>query len=383
MTVIGLVGPFGSGCSTVAKIIKGKGYNLLSLSNILKEKYEIEHPSEKYKRADLQQYGNEMRKKYGSDYLAKEISKQINKQESYIIDSIRNPAEVKYLKETFSNFFLFGIFAEKEIRWERVKDKYENNLKEFENDDKKDSGLGEDVFGQLVTETFRMSDIIILNNENYCDGGTKRKQFNEKINEKIEIINRIIPFRPSPDESFMTIAYAASMRSSCLKRKVGATIIDDCGNIISSGYNEVPMAQADCLNEYGCCYRDKLKSEFRAEINSCIKEETLQSEVYKIFKRKFKILDYCRALHAEENAIVNLARIGSGKTSRLTIYSTTFPCNLCANKIVQVGIGTVVYFEPYPMKEAKEILSKQKIALRPFEGVTFNGYFRLMEEISL
>ncbi len=144
MTVIGLVGPFGSGCSTVAKIIKEKGYILLSLSDIIREKYESEHPSDKYKRADLQLFGNEMRTRHGSDYLAKEITKKINVDDgSYIIDSIRNPNEVKYLKEKYSNFFLFGVFAEKEIRWERVKEKYENDLNEFENDDKKDSGQGE------------------------------------------------------------------------------------------------------------------------------------------------------------------------------------------------------------------------------------------------
>ncbi len=228
-----------------------------------------------------------------------------------------------------------------------------------------------------------MSDIIILNNENFNDGSVKQKSFIRNLLEKTEIIERKTHFLPTEDETFMAIAYAASMRSSCLKRKVGAVIVDDCGNIISSGYNEVPMAHDSCLNEYGNCYRDKLKSEFRSEICSLSIKEPQQKEVYDIFKKKFKILDYCRALHAEENAIVNLARVGSGKASHLTIYSTTFPCNLCANKIVQVRIGTVVYFEPYPMKEAKEILNKQKIKIVPFEGVTFNGYFRLIEEISV
>ena len=62
-----------------------------------------------------------------------------------------------------------------------------------------------------------------------------------------------------------------------------------------------------------------------------------------------------------------------------TLYTTTYPCNLCANKIAQVGIRNIVYFEPYPMEEAKNILNKHNIKQTPFEGVTYNGYSRLME----
>jgi deoxycytidylate deaminase len=52
---------------------------------------------------------------------------------------------------------------------------------------------------------------------------------------------------------------------------------------------------------------------------------------------------------------------------------------LCANKIAQVGIKHIVYFEPYPMEEAKKILEDKGVEQEPFEGVTYNGYFRLME----
>ena len=101
-----------------------------------------------------------------------------------------------------------------------------------------------------------------------------------------------------------------------------------------------------------------------------------------MFKKRFKILDYCRALHAEENAILNVTRTGSSsELKEATLYTSTYPCNLCANKITQVGIKKVVYFEPYPMKEAKDILSDGNVKQEPFEGVTFNAYFRLMEVI--
>ena len=58
---------------------------------------------------------------------------------------------------------------------------------------------------------------------------------------------------------------------------------------------------------------------------------------------------------------------------------TTHPCNLCANKIVQAGIAKVVYFEPYPVKEAKAILKEGKVHSEPFEGVTFRAFFKFYQ----
>lgn len=180
----------------------------------------------------------------------------------------------------------------------------------------------------------------------------------------------------------MAIAYAESMRSSCLKRKVGAVIVDLAGAVVSSGYNEVSAANNTCKCEYGMCYRDKLKKDYRESLDSTIRKEKEREEAYKLFKKNFKILDYCRALHAEENAILNVARVGaSAALPASTLFTSTYPCNLCANKIAQVGIKHIVYFEPYPMEEAKKILTDKSVEQEPFEGVTYNGYFRLMEVV--
>ena len=71
----------------------------------------------------------------------------------------------------------------------------------------------------------------------------------------------------------MAIAYAESMRSSCLKRKVGAVIVDLSGAVVSSGYNEVPAANNTCKCEYGMCYRDKLKKDYKESLDATIKKE--------------------------------------------------------------------------------------------------------------
>ena len=177
----------------------------------------------------------------------------------------------------------------------------------------------------------------------------------------------------------MAMAYSNSLRSSCLKRKVGAVIIDSKGSVFSSGYNEVPFLERPCLSEYGDCYRSVSKK----GIEDLFKDG--QDVLRKNVMKKVKLLEKCRALHAEENAILNVARFGSTVALEgATLYTTTYPCNLCANKIAQVGgIRKVVYYEPYPVKEAKEILEKAGIQQEMFEGITFNAYFRVFNEIIL
>jgi len=388
MAIIGLVGPFGSGCSTVSKIIESDcGYCRLSLSDIVKNLFSKEYPQKSPSRKELQDYGNNLREKNGGDILAKEVCSIINadknENKDFVIDSIRNPEEIKTFRNLFPDFFLFGVFAEQDNRYSRVKSKYDDDRRQFETDDLRDSGIGESYkFGQQVTSCFRTADLIILNNDTIRKENENEKFFKIKIKEKVDLIENRISFRPTAIETYMAMAYAASMRSSCLKRKVGAIIIDETGNVFSSGYNEVPITQKTCLNEYGECYRDTLKNDFRRTISKHVSDVATQNNVYREFNKGFKILDYCRALHAEENAVINVAKAGSsGLLGKAQLYTTTYPCNLCANKIVQVGIKNIVYFEPYPMKEAKAILEQGNIIQIPFEGVTYSGYFRLMEVI--
>lgn len=385
MYVIGLVGPFGSGCSYVAeKIVDNYEYKLLSLSDVLREEYRTENPKKKnFTRKDLQDFGDKIREEKGSDYLATIICKKINQDptKNYVVDSIRNPEEIKFLRKSFAQFFLFGVFAEPDLRWKRVKDIYDNDRRAFDEDDKRDSNERIE-HGQRVTDSFRMSDIILLNNENIRKGNKNEELFLAKLKRNVDLIEGKEAFAPTHVETSMAIAYAESMRSSCLKRKVGAVIVDVSGSVVSSGYNEVPAANNTCKCEYGMCYRDKLKMDYKESLNSKIKKDKEREEAYKLFKENFKILDYCRALHAEENAILNIARIGaSAALPASTLFTSTYPCNLCANKIAQVGIKHIVYFEPYPMEEAKKILVDKGVEQEPFEGVTYNGYFRLMEVV--
>jgi len=243
---------------------------------------------------------------------------------------------------------------------------------------------------------------------------------------------------PKIEETLMTMAYCASKRSSCLKRQVGAIIAcirkikDEYPNancdrderdppfqVVSSGYNDIPAGTPCVFAEWGGCYRDNLLQEHAKVIKCCPNcgqvlpekmacphcgtqndNRTLECPQcsgdlladYKCQKCKYKVfsvclpgkeaapgnlLDMCRALHAEENAILGLSgAVKSGK-GELVLYTTTFPCNLCANKIIAAGIKTVYYAEPYTMKEAKELLVKIGVDIKKFEGIKSIAYFRL------
>jgi deoxycytidylate deaminase len=274
------------------------------------------------------------------------------------------------------------MYAEKETRWRRVKDKYNGNQKEFDEDDARDTGRDSPKSGQRVADCFTEADVVIPNNNQIDSPGTDDfKAFDGRVGKYIELVRKPLahqqPIRQQ--EAIMATAYAVSQQSSCLKRKVGAVIVDSAGNIIASGFNEVPSYGRPCEGLHGMCFRDLAWDKFFPELKAVLPEaEGKQEAVKHLFRRKFKILDYCESLHAEENAIVNLARNGrSVPMEQCKLYTTTYPCRLCANKIVNLGIKHVIYLEPYPDEKAKIILNRAGVKDEFFEGVTFRAYFRL------
>lgn len=398
--IIGLTGSFGSGCGYIAEnIFEEEGYELLSLSEALKELFKKEKGKDPKEcpRRELQDFGDEIRKKSGADFFAKEIINQIDQsienesvenekreKKKWVVKSIRNPAEIRALRERSRNFFLFGVYANKMVRWERVKDdEYKVDLRQFELDDENDSGKNNERYGQRVGDCFYEADVVITNNKEFAvPYNVEFKELKEKVTQYIDIAAHPQSKRPpyKGEEPLMAMAFAISQRSSCLKRKVGAIIVDGKGNVISSGYNEVPPHERPCRDEYTRCYREHLYLDFSKKLEE--EFEVLRGKgdnLTNFFRSNFKILDKCRALHAEEKVILNLARIGrSIPLDQCILYTTTYPCARCASRIVDVGIKHIIYLEPYPDDEAKKIL--REINDQFFEGVTFKGYFRLYGE---
>ena len=141
--------------------------------------------------------------------------------------------------------------------------------------------------------------------------------------------------RPSWDAYFMRIAQDVSMRSTCLRRHVGAILVRD-KRILATGYNGVPQGLVHC-EERGCMRQ-------AANVPSGERHEL------------------CRGLHAEMNAMLQAAVHGVSITGA-TLYSTSYPCSLCVKMLINCGIERVVPAGDYPDDLAKELLAEAGIAI--------------------
>lgn len=138
------------------------------------------------------------------------------------------------------------------------------------------------------------------------------------------------------DSRFMKMAECVAEWSSCIRRHIGAIIVRD-RRVLATGYNGAPAGIKTCV-EKGECIREKLN----------IRSGTLQ--------------ELCYAVHAEQNAIIQAAKLGVA-TECATLYCTHQPCVLCAKMIVNSGIRRVVYKEGYPDDFAREILEEAHVEL--------------------
>ncbi len=120
----------------------------------------------------------------------------------------------------------------------------------------------------------------------------------------------------------MAIAQVVASRSVCLKHKIGAVIVNEDKQILSTGYGGPPRGMKHCAARGGC---------IREGVN--ISSGTRQ--------------EYCFGLRAEQNAIVQAAREGITLLSS-TLYYTYKLCSLCARMLVNAGIKEIYFVADYP-----------------------------------
>lgn len=145
--------------------------------------------------------------------------------------------------------------------------------------------------------------------------------------------------RPTVDEYFMEIARVVAKRSTCLRNHVGAVIVLD-KRILSTGYNGAPRNLEHCL-DIGCI-RDQ------QNIASGTRHEM------------------CRAVHAEQNAIIQSALHGVS-IEDATLYCTHQPCILCAKMIINSKIKRIVFGNNYPDTEALRFFESAGVEVRNFK----------------
>ncbi|MBQ8179038.1 MAG: cytidine/deoxycytidylate deaminase family protein [Candidatus Methanomethylophilaceae archaeon] len=144
--------------------------------------------------------------------------------------------------------------------------------------------------------------------------------------------------RPSNDEYFMDMARLVSTRSTCVRRRVGAVIVKD-KRVLSTGYNGSPKGTRHC-EDLGCIREQMgIPSGTRHEL--------------------------CRGVHAEQNAVVQAAYFGVS-VKGATIYTTTYPCSMCAKILINAGIDEIVYSEGYVDDLSKDLLAETNVTVREF-----------------
>lgn len=165
--IIGLVGPMCSGKGIVGKHLKDLGFEYQSLSDRVRE--ETRARGLPVIRENLQDVGNDLRDRFGGSVLAKRTLEILDGfQGNLVIDAIRNPAEIEFLKQVY-DISIIAIDASREdrLQWylERSSERGEDGVtpEDFYKADSRDTGIGEPENGQQVARCLEMSDIVFVN----------------------------------------------------------------------------------------------------------------------------------------------------------------------------------------------------------------------------
>lgn len=171
--IIGLVGTSGAGKSTISEYLINRGFFGIELSSLLKteaQKKGIKHIT----KSILQDIGNDLRKLHGPQVLAEKALKEINKRKKrdIVIVGIRNLAEITLLKKQ-KNFFLIGIDAKPFFRYQRIIKQrgknYIGSFADFLKIERRDSQLGNSVYGLRVRNCIKKATKLIQNNNDLAD----------------------------------------------------------------------------------------------------------------------------------------------------------------------------------------------------------------------
>ncbi|MDO5022362.1 MAG: cytidine/deoxycytidylate deaminase family protein [Eubacteriales bacterium] len=144
------------------------------------------------------------------------------------------------------------------------------------------------------------------------------------------------------DDRFMQMAHLVATWSSCFQenRNIGAVIVKN-KRVMTTGYNGAPAGIKTC-KERGECLRKKLN------IASGTRQEI------------------CYAIHAEQNAIIQAAKLGISIDGS-TLYCTHQPCSVCAKMIVNAGIKRVVFEQGYPDEFSLEFFKQSGVILEQYK----------------
>ncbi len=311
---------------------------------------------------------------------------------AYIIDSIKHPDEVEFLRNTYGEgFHLIGISDTYEHRKkylvERKGMSEENALIILDRDNNE-----KEKNGQHTGDVYQQADYFI-------SAGDSRIETEAHIFRLLDLLFGNPFITPTFEEYAMFRAYVASLRSADLSRQIGVVVTKD-NEVLAEGVNDCPKAFGGLYwpvyNEEDGKYIDEIngrdymfkegydsnKIQQQKIITSILNELNCLNTDENVAKIKSTgigaLTEFGRVVHGEMEALMMCARNGIS-TKECSMYMTTFPCHNCAKHIIAAGIKKVVYIEPYPKSKALEFYtneisqneqdSDKKVIFIPFKGV--------------
>jgi len=321
----------------------------------------------------------------------------------HIIDSIKNIDELKLLRSVYGDMLhVVGVYSPIDLRISYLGNKISKpeDLHRLIN---RDSGEEIDT-GQRVQETFPLADFFLR-----TDTGTD-SQLASRVKRFLDLMLGTKIITPTVAERAMYAAHSAARNSACLSRQVGAAITSENGEIIATGWNDVPKAfgglyemfdistTADhdhrCYNkDGGKCFNDEEKDilsnaviEKLAQAGVVDRQKIPQAlDVIRHDSQLKNLIEFSRAVHAEMHALLNAGASHGSKIRNGKLFVTTYPCHSCARHIIASGIKEVYFVEPYRKSLATRLHSdaiteqestSDKVKIIPFDGVAPSRFLK-------
>ena len=358
-----------------------------------------------------------------------------------VIDKVRNSLEAKYLKERYSAFYFVAVHEEEKINNHlntKIEKRYPSQTeidrhksltaiqvrKIFALDSIERSGKDFEkglFFSQNIGQCMADAEIHISND---MGPGNLLPYFYSMSEQWMKYSSLILHpglITPSSEERCMVVAYTAKFNSGCLSRQVGAVITNKAHTIRSIGWNDVPYGQIPCslrqikvmafekydllktrkffYSKYelenvkpifdGNTFNDKVIQKYETlhlGLSNPLMAGLPDSYCFKSLQNEFegeKNQVHTRSLHAEENAILQMAKYGGEALQNGIIYVTASPCELCCKKLYQIGVRKIVYIDEYPGISRENIIQigYHRPKLKQFQGAYGSTYFKLYQPL--
>lgn len=416
--IIGLVAPIGSEVSqTVEELttaFSNIDYNVINI-RVTKsfEKLEgIVSPETPLNETNILEryrtfigYGNQIREHCGDNSILAAIAvQQVTEMRTakkldfvknlFILHQFKRPEEIELLRSVYGrNFFQISVYSRRDARVDILARKISEDKKEANHDKHRseaeelvhvDENQSKLQYGQRVGKIFHDADFIV-------NSDVVEPSVSGQVDRFCELLFSSNSVTPTKIEYGMFAAKSAALRSSDLSRQVGAAIFTPESEILSLGSNEVPRAfggtywaeeKYDARDfKLGYDSNQKRKTELLDEV---LEELDVSDDKMEGVVKKLSLMDaleYGRIVHAEMSALMDAARVGTPVRGAV-LFTTTFPCHMCAKHIVASGVKEVFFLEPYPKSLASRLHS-DSIAIEKgdrgrysdYNGVSFTHFF--------